>query len=100
MSSDDVSALGQRTAETRGGDAKADGETWEAYAHRLEKRIKEQRDQLLALSELRDGPQRLHRKRIAHLERLLGQKEAQLAQQHDGLAALKAALRDGEVARS
>ena len=73
-------------------DAKGDGETWEEYAHRLERRIKQQRDQLRALGDLRNGPQRTHRRRIAHLEMLLGQREAKLAHQHAGLKALNARL--------
>lgn len=52
---------------------KGDGETWEEYAHRLERRIKEQRDQLESLNELRaDAGNRAERKRIARLHTALG----------------------------
>lgn len=76
-------------------ESKGDGETWEAYAHRLEGRIKQQRDHIKNLVELRE-PGDIHaRKRIAYLERILGRKEVQLAQQHEGLHALKERLADG-----
>lgn len=53
--------------------AKGDGETWEAYAHRLEHRIKAQRDHIAHLTELRDVPGDIKaRRRIAALERALG----------------------------
>ena len=52
---------------------KGDGETWEDYAHRLEHRVKEQRDHIKRLVELRDEPgDRAARKRIEWLERALG----------------------------
>lgn len=53
--------------------AKADGETWEEYAHRLERRIKEQRDHIAAINALRaDAANRAERKRIDHLRYSLG----------------------------
>lgn len=53
--------------------AKGDGETWEEYAHRLERRIKEQRDQIAAINALRaDAGNRAERKRIDHLRWSLG----------------------------
>jgi hypothetical protein len=72
------------------GDAyKGDGESWEEYAHRLERRIKAQREGIKSLAALREVPgDKKARTKIAHLERLVGKKEAQLAQQHDGLNAL------------
>jgi hypothetical protein len=70
-------------------DAKGDGETWEDYAHRLEARIKRQRDHIKHLTELRVPGDIKARNRIAVLERLLGKKEVALANQHEGLAALK-----------
>jgi len=79
-------------------DAKGDGETWEDYAHRLEARIKQQREQIRNLTELRKVPGDIKaRKRIATLERLVGKKELALQQQHEGLRALRAAL-DWKVA--
>ena len=49
------------------------GETWEEYAHRLERRIKEQRDHIAAINELRaDAANRAERKRIDHLRYSLG----------------------------
>lgn len=74
---------------------KGDGETWEVYAHRLESRIKRQRDHIKHLTELRAPGDIKARNRIAQLERLLGKKELALAQQHDGLSALKERLADG-----
>lgn len=69
--------------------AKRDGETWEAYAHRLEHRIKQQRVQLNAVQALRDGPQRTARQRIAALERLLGKREFAIEQLRTAVAAIK-----------
>jgi len=52
---------------------KGDGETWEAYAHRLEKRIKEQRIALEQLQRIHANcPNRANRKRITNLEAALG----------------------------
>jgi hypothetical protein len=52
---------------------RADGETWQEYAHRLERRIKEQRDQLEQINQLRaDAGNRHERKRIALLQASLG----------------------------
>lgn len=52
---------------------KADGETWESYARRLERRIKEQRDMLRHVNELRaDAGNRAERKRIDRLRYALG----------------------------
>jgi hypothetical protein len=49
------------------------GETWEEYAHRLERRIKEQRDQLESINQLRaDAANRAERKRITALRYALG----------------------------
>lgn len=64
----------------------------EAYVTGLERRIKEQRDQLTALGDLRDGPQREAKRRIAYLQRMLGEKTEKLARQYDGLRALKAEI--------
>lgn len=51
---------------------KGDGETWEAYAHRLERRIKEQRDHIKALNVLyADNGNRADRKKINRLKRAL-----------------------------
>jgi hypothetical protein len=82
------------------GDAKGDGETWEAYAHRLEGRIKQQRHNIKELTDLRGqaGDKRA-RLRINRLERLLGQKEARLANQHDGLRALAERVTELEAQR-
>jgi uncharacterized coiled-coil protein SlyX len=53
--------------------AKADGETWEEYAHRLEHRIKKQRDILEKLNSLRaDAGNRSERKRMDKLRHALG----------------------------
>lgn len=68
---------------------KGDGESWEEYAHRLEKRIKEQREQLRAVQELRDEPRLRHRQHVAYLRRIIGRQTEQLARQYDGLHALK-----------
>lgn len=52
---------------------KADGETWEEYAHRLERRIKMQRDTLEQINLLRaDAGNRAERKRIDRLTVALG----------------------------
>lgn len=52
---------------------KGDGETWEEYAHRLERRIKEQRDQLAGINALRaDAGNRHERKVIEGLRASLG----------------------------
>lgn len=78
---------------------KDDGESWEAFARRLEARIKEQRVALKSLQELRavSGDKKA-RVKIAHLERLVGKKEAQLAHQHDGLSSRNARVRALEAA--
>lgn len=53
--------------------AKHDGETWAEYALRLERRIKEQRDQLESINALRaDAGNRAERKRIEFLLFTLG----------------------------
>lgn len=52
---------------------RGDGETWENYALRLERRIKAQRDHLEAINALRaDAANRAERKRIDHLLMQLG----------------------------
>ena len=78
-------------------EAKGDGETWEDYAHRLEARIKQQRDHIKNLTALRAPGDIKARNRIATLERLLGKKELALAKQHDGLAALKRRVKELEA---
>ena len=78
-------------------ESKGDGETWEDYAHRLEHRIKQQRDHIKSLTALRAPGDIKARNRIAMLERLLGKKELALAKQHDGLAALKARVAELEA---
>lgn len=56
-----------------GGLFKGDGESWKAYAHRLEHRIKEQRDALDSLQKVHAAcPNRSERKRITQLELALG----------------------------
>ena len=70
-------------------ESKGDGETWEDYAHRLEHRIKQQRDHIKHLTALRAPGDIKARNRIAMLERLLGKKELALNKQHEGLHALK-----------
>lgn len=75
-----------------------DGETWEDYAHRLERRIKQQRDHIKDLNALRGHPANIKdRRRIAHLERLLGQATLRLEWQHEGLRALNDKLREMEA---
>lgn len=74
---------------------KQDRETWEAYAHRLERRIKEQRDQLAAIHALRgDAGNRAERKRTARLEIALGRMTARWEHERDCRAGLLA--RGGE----
>lgn len=51
-------------------------ETWEDYAHRLERRIKAQRDHIKGLTDVRENGNRAVRKRIGLLERALGQCQA------------------------
>jgi hypothetical protein len=57
-----------------GHDVKGDGESWEDYARRLERRIKEQRDQLESLNQIHSacGNNRADRKRINNLRFALG----------------------------
>lgn len=53
--------------------ARDDGETWESYARRLERRVKEQRDQLVDLQTLRrELGNRQTRRQIERLESALG----------------------------
>lgn len=66
-----------------------DGETWEAYAHRLEKVIARQRKELDELAKLRGVVgDRKARKRIADLERLLGVATLNLAREKESVRAL------------
>lgn len=54
-------------------DVRSDGESWEDYAHRLERRIKEQRDQLESVNRYREtNGNRADRKKIARLRFALG----------------------------
>lgn len=76
---------------------KGDGETWEDYAHRLEVRIKHQRDEIDSLQALRGYPaSKADRRRIAHLERLLGQKSLALDKQDAGLREMGRKIRELE----
>ena len=70
-------------------ESKGDGESWEDYAHRLEIRIAHQRKEIDSLQALRGYPaSKADRRRIAHLERLLGQKSLALDKQDAGLRAM------------
>lgn len=52
---------------------KRDAESWEEYAHRLERRIKNQREHIKAINELRaDAGNRAERKRVNRLTMALG----------------------------
>ncbi len=74
-----------------------DGETWEDYAHRLEVRIANQREEIDSLQALRGYPaSKADRRRIAHLERLLGQKSLALDKQDAGLREMGRKLRELE----
>lgn len=53
-----------------------DGETWESYARRLEVIIQNQRENLRMMQKLENQGNRGSRKRVALLERALGQSEA------------------------
>ena len=54
-------------------DVRADGESWESYARRLEHRIKEQRDQINSVHRYREtNGNRADRKRIRRLRFALG----------------------------
>lgn len=54
-------------------DERDDGESWESYAQRLERRVKEQRDLLRHMNALRaDAGNRAERKRITRLRYALG----------------------------
>jgi len=69
----------------------------ETLAHQrlLEERISEQRQQINDLTALRKGARKRHQKRIARLERLLGQKDARnagLIEALNGRTARRAAL--------
>lgn len=76
-------------------DNKLDGESWEDYAKRLERRIKEQRDLNKHLVELgKDGGNRVDRKRIARLEAALGQMTLRWEDQRAMNKGLSAKLRD------
>lgn len=78
-------------------ESKGDGETWEDYAHRLEVRIAAQRTEIDSLQALRGYPaSKADRRRIAHLERLLGQKSLALDKQDAGLRAMRQRIRDLE----
>lgn len=68
-------------------ETKGDGETWEAYAHRLEQRIKEQRGHLNSLGKL-GGHRRRDTERIAALERLVGRKSLTLDRHREAVRAL------------
>ncbi len=74
---------------------KGDGETWEDYAHRLEVRIKAQRDHIHNLTELRNVPGDIKaRKRIADLERALGKMALRLEREVENREALVARLEE------
>ncbi len=73
--------------------AKGDGETWEAYAHRLEQRIKAQRDHIRSISELRDKPgDKKARARIELLERSLGRMTARFYRERESREAVTGQL--------
>lgn len=70
-----------------------DGETWQVYALRLEKRIKEQRDQLERINELRaDAGNRAERRRIELLTYALGRLTLRLETTRRAKAALVEAI--------
>lgn len=76
--------------------AKGDGETWEEYAHRLEQRVKEQRDVLAAINVLRaDAGNRHERKRIEHLTFALGRMTERWEKEKAAKMALLAMRREG-----
>lgn len=78
--------------------AKADGETWEEYAHRLEQRIKKQRDHLDELNALRaDAGNRHERKRIAHLQAALGRMTERWDEERQARLGLVEAMRRAGV---
>lgn len=80
-------------------ESKGDGESWEDYAHRLEIRIAHQRDEINSLQSLRGYPaSKAERRRIAHLERLLGQKSLALDKQDAGLRAMGQRIKELEAA--
>lgn len=67
------SAATPREVPKLGGVYRADGESWETYARRLEVRIKEQRDLLQHLNSLKaEWADRHDRRRIVRMERALG----------------------------
>lgn len=84
---------------TLGGVYKGDGETWEAYAHRLEHRIKEQRDLLEHLNSLkREWVDRHDRKSIAEMERALGRVTAKWQHEREAREALVEKVKTLEAA--
>lgn len=78
--------------------AKADGETWEEYAHRLERRIKAQRDHIAEVNVLRaDAANRAERKRIDHLRYALGRMTERWERERRDRVALVEVLRRNGV---
>lgn len=74
---------------------KQDGETWEEYAHRLERRVKEQRELLAHVNEMRsDAGNRHERKRITHLTYALGEMAARFEEERRNKHALLRILRE------
>ena len=70
-----------------------DGESWEDYAGRLERRIKEQRVHINSLHRYRkDGGNRQQRKRTRSLETTLGRVAARLGEEERNREALAAKL--------
>lgn len=77
-----------------------DGESWEAYAGRLERRIKGQRDHLEAINELRaDAGNRQERKRIATLQLALGRITERWHVEREARIGLVAAVKAAERGR-
>ena len=75
-----------------------DGETWESYARRLEKRIKAQRDHIVSLHEVHaQCSNRANRKRMAHLEAALGRAALRIDRQNEAIKHLVAERKDADV---
>lgn len=78
-----------------------DGETWESYAHRLEARIKAQRQHIGSLNQLRlDAGNRINRKKLDKALTLLGRERVLNHDLSEMNKALVALLKEHGVDRS
>lgn len=76
--------------------AKLDEEQWEEYAHRLERRIKEQREHITNMSKLRSNGNKRERKNYQILVNELGRATLLLGREREKSKGLIARLRTHE----